>query len=162
MRDWRKLPYWQSATSVEKSMEEITSYLNRHDIDAVRITRYRDPWRIEVEWESTVAGVPVVVAFEVTVDPAETKGMTARQAGLVQNQAARLLWHTIKNLVAAAEAGIVGLDDISMPFVRTYAGGEQTTVGALVRAQIQAAGQLGPMIVQRALPKPGERPSSDA
>jgi hypothetical protein len=152
MRDWRKLPYWQSTVSVEKSLEELTSYLNRHDIDAVRTTRYRDPWRIMLEWEQQVAGVAVVVAFDVTVPEEELKGFTSRQADLVLNQAARLLWHTIKNLVAAAEAGIIGLDDVVLPFVRTYAGGEPTTIGALVQVQIRNSGELGPTIVQKALP----------
>ncbi|MHB8867463.1 MAG: hypothetical protein ACYC6T_08150 [Thermoleophilia bacterium] len=151
-RDWRRLPYWQSTTSVERSLEELTGYLSRHDIDAVRTTRYRDPWRLQVEWEQQVGGVAVVVSFDVTVSDEELEEYTARQAGLVQNQAARLLWHTVKNLIAATEAGIIGLEDAVLPFVRTHANGKPTTVGALVRAQIRTAGDLGQTIVQRALP----------
>jgi hypothetical protein len=151
-RDWRRLPYWQSTTSVEKSLEELTGYLSRHDIDAVRTTRYRDPWRLMVEWEQQLSGVTVIVAFDVTVTDDELDAYTARQAALVLNQAARLLWHTVKNLIAATEAGIIGLEDAVLPFVRTYAGGQETTIGALVRAQIQTVGDLGPGIVQRALP----------
>jgi hypothetical protein len=151
-RDWRRLPYWQSTTSVERSLEELIGWLSRHDIDAVRTTRYRDPWRLMVEWEQQVGGVAVVVAFDVSVTEEELDEYTARQASLILNQAGRLLWHTVKNLIAATEAGIIGLEDAVLPFVRTYSGGEETTVGALVRTQIQTAGDLGPAIVQRALP----------
>ena len=156
MRDWRRLPYWQSTVSVARSVEELHRLLDRYGVTAVRQTTSRDPWRLLLEWQMEIRGVPVIVAFDITVTDEELAGYTVKQREAIPAQAARLVVHTVKNLLAAADAGLVSMEEVFLSRVQTYQAGQPVSVGDLVLDQIERAGQLGPAIVQRALPKPGD------
>lgn len=153
MRDWRRLPYWRTDVPVEKSIAELQRLLNRYGVSAVRTTTERDPWRLVVEWEYPVgpSKTPVIVMLDVTLDPAELRPYTPAQQAQVRNQAARLMMHTLKNLLAAVDAGLISIDEVFMPHFQTWANGQQTTVGKLLSAEIESRGALGPAIVQRAI-----------
>lgn len=156
MRDWRRLPYWQTTVSVARSVEELHSLLDRYGVTAVRQTTGRDPWRLLLEWQMEIRGIPVVVAFDISVTDEELAGYTAKHQEAIPAQAARLVAHTVKNLLAAADAGLVSMEEVFLSRVQTHRAGEPVSVGELVLDQIERAGQLGPAIVQQALPKGGE------
>lgn len=158
MRDWSRLPYWKTEVSVDKSLAEIHRELDRYGIDAVRVTKRREPWGVEVEWEqpATEARIPVVVSFEIAIDDAELDGYSSAQRTKIPAQAARLLYFTIKNLLAAVDCGLLTPDEAFLARFQTWQGSHKTTVGNLVLKQIETAGQIGPGIIQRALPPGGK------
>ena len=153
MRDWRRLGYWRTDVSIDRSVSELRKALGRHGIGALRTTTAEDPWTILVEWEQpTRANVDMVVTFEVTIPADELKRYTAAQVDGIKRQAVRLIFHTVKNMLDAVEAGIIALDEAFMSHFTTYRGGARITVGELVFEQIAQTGQLAPALVQRALP----------
>lgn len=157
MRNWSRLPYWKTEVSVDKSLAEIHRELDRYGIDAVRVTKRREPWGVEVEWEqpATDKQIPVVVSFEISIDDTELDEYTPAQRAKIPMQAARLLFFTIKNLLAAVDCGLLTSDEAFLSRFQTWQGGQKTTVGHLVLKQIESTGQIGPGIIQRALPAGG-------
>lgn len=157
-RDWKRLPYWGTEVSIDKSLQEIHRQLDRYGIDAVRVTKRRDPWGVTVEWEmpATEKQIPVVVSFEIEVDDSELWEYTATQQKRIPLQAGRLLFHTIKNLLAAVDMGLLTYDEAFLSRFQTWQGGQATTVGKLVLQQLASAGAIGPAIIQKALPAGGK------
>jgi len=151
-RDWRKLPYWQTSATIDKSLHEIGRELERRGITTVRTTRTSSPLAVVIEWEQEVRGVAVVVQFEVKLEDHELYDFTKNQAEGVQRQAVRLLYHTVKNILAAVDAGIITLDEAFLANIQTWKEGLPITVGDLFLEEIERRGQLGPTITA-ALPK---------
>jgi hypothetical protein len=154
VRDWKSLPYWGTEVSIDKSLQEIHRELDRYGVDAVRVTQRRNPWGIVVEWEITVTekSIPVLVTFDIQVDDAELEGYTASQQRKIPLQAARLLFYTIKNLLAAVECGLLTPEEAFLARFQTWAAGKPVPVGDLVLEQIRQQGSLGPTIGRLALP----------
>lgn len=155
MRDWKHLPYWSTTVAVESTIGDIYKQLAKVGVRAYRVTQQPEPeWRLLVEWEQTVGENVVVVAFDIAVTDAELWEYTARQQQQVRQQAARLVLHTIKNLLAAQEAGLITLNEIFLARMQTYgADGQPATVGDLVLRQMETAGQIGPTIIRKMLPR---------
>lgn len=154
MRDWRRLPYWGTTVAVESTIGDIYKLLAKVGVRAYRVTQQPEPeWKLLVEWEQTVGENVIVVAFEIVVADEELQEFTDRQAAAVRAQAARLVFHTIKNLVAAHEAGLITLNEIFLARMQTYGpDGQPASVGDLVLRQMETAGQIGPTIIRKALP----------
>jgi hypothetical protein len=157
MRDWRRLPYWGTDVALERSVGELYTLLMKAGVQAYRVTQQPPPaWKLMVEWEQKIGEAVVVVSFDIAVDQAELRLYTERQQEQIRKQAARLMWHTIKNLIAAHEAGLISMNELFLAKMQTYQNGHPVNVGHLVMAQIETAGQLGPAIIQRALPAGGQ------
>ena len=72
MRDWRKLPYWNTTVPVESTVGDIYKLLSKAGVQAYRVTQQPEPiWRLLVEWEQTIGEAVVVVAFEITLTKQE-------------------------------------------------------------------------------------------
>lgn len=145
-RNWKKLPYWGTTVSIHKSMGEIEKELHKRGIETMRSTRRESPFTVLVEWEQEIRGVRAVVAFSITIEDSEIRGMTDKQRAAVKRQGVRLIFHTVKNLLAAVDGGLITLEEAFLPNVQTWRAGEPTTVGELVLAQIERSGELGPTI----------------
>ena len=155
IRDWRRLPYWGSQTEVESTIGDIYKSLAKAGLENYRVTRQATggDWTLIVQWEQVVGESPVLVTIDATVSTAELKNYTPAQGKAILRQAARLLWHTIKNLLAAEEAGFISLNEIFLSRMQTWtSSGEPTTVGALMLEKIAAHGTLGPVFERLQLP----------
>ena len=157
MRDWRRLPYWDTDVAVESTIGDVYKTLSKSGLSTYRVTLQPSPvWRLLTEWEQPVGTAIVLVAFDIEVSAEELADYTARQAQKVLNQAARLMWHTIKNLVAAHETGLLSLEQIFLSKMQMFdEEGQQVSVGDNILGRIREAGAIGPTITRLALPAPG-------
>lgn len=153
-REWKQLPYWGTEVSIDKSLQEIHRELDRYGVDAVRVTQRRNPWGLLVEWEMPITekAIPVLVTFDIEIDDEELEYYTPGQQRKIPLQAARLLFYTIKNLLAAVECGLLTTEEAFLARFQTWAAGKPVHVGALVLEQIRQQGSLGPTIGRLALP----------
>src|SRR5680860_1117030 len=140
-RDWRKLPYWNTGVSIDKSLGEISKELEKRGITTLRTTRRESPFAVVVEWEQEVREVLAVVAFSIEVQDEELRKFTKRQKDTVRQQAVRLIFHTVKNLLAAVDAGLITIEEAFLSNIQTWDEGCPTTVGELILSRIEKSGQ---------------------
>jgi hypothetical protein len=156
MRDWRELPYWGTEVEVERSIAEIQRLLHKRGVEVFQVSQRYNPWGIMLGWEMSVEAIPVMVSFDLLLETDELRGMTPKQAEAVPRQAMRLLFYTIKNLLAAVDCGIMSMESAFMAKFQTYRDGFPVSVGDLLVEQIKNQGALGPTI-RLALPAGGKR-----
>ena len=135
-----KLPYSGTTVDIERTKGELTKLLKKYDCEGIQWT-----WINQQGWEMeflqfvhkiTIQGVEKHITFRVKVPD-----ISQKNKGRIipaRNQAMRLVYHVMKNRLAAIDCGLESFEECFMSkILYELPDGRASTVGDIVLAQIE-------------------------